>query len=188
MCIRDSTQLEMGGKNPVLVLEDADLDRAATLIAKGAFGLSGQACTGTSRVIVHDAVHDELVERIAAKARALRVGPGLAAGVDLGPQASERQQKSVLGYVTRALDSGATLVAGGPDDDSQDLTAGDLAHGLYVRPTIFTDVDPASELATQEVFGPVLAVMRSGRRSCPPCRSSSSSLQPVPSRSGCCCP
>jgi aldehyde dehydrogenase (NAD+) len=142
------------------VLEDADLDRAATLIAKGAFGLSGQACTGTSRVIVHDAVHDELVERIAAKARALRVGPGLSDGVDLGPQASERQQQSVLGYIARALDAGATLVAGGPDDDSQDLTAGDLAHGLYVRPTVFTDVDPASELATQEVFGPVLAVLR----------------------------
>ena len=91
------TQLEMGGKNPLVVLEDADLDRAATLIAKGAFGLSGQACTGTSRVIVHDAVHDALVERIAAKARALRVGPGLAAGVDMGPQATERQRDSVLG-------------------------------------------------------------------------------------------
>ncbi|MGZ4546138.1 MAG: aldehyde dehydrogenase family protein [Blastococcus sp.] len=154
------TQLEMGGKNPVVVLEDADLDRAATLIAKGAFGLSGQACTGTSRVIVHDAVHDELVERIAAKARALRVGPGLAAGVDLGPQATERQRDTVLGYVARALGDGARLVAGGPDDDSQDLTAGDLAHGLYVRPTVFTGVDPASELATQEVFGPVLAVLR----------------------------
>ena len=154
------TQLEMGGKNPVVVLEDADLDRAATLIAKGAFGLSGQACTGTSRVIVHDAVHDALVDRIVAKARALRVGPGLAAGVDMGPQATERQRDTVLGYVARALDSDATLVAGGPDDDSQDLTTGDLARGLYVRPTVFTDVDPASELATEEVFGPVLAVLR----------------------------
>jgi aldehyde dehydrogenase (NAD+) len=154
------TQLEMGGKNPVVVLEDADLDRAATLIAKGAFGLSGQACTGTSRVIVHDAVHDALVDRIAAKARALRVGPGLAAGVDLGPQATERQRDTVLGYVARALDDGATLVAGGPDDDTQDLSAGDLAYGFYVRPTVFTDVSPSSELATEEVFGPVLAVLR----------------------------
>jgi aldehyde dehydrogenase (NAD+) len=154
------TQLEMGGKNPLVVLEDADLDRAATLIVKGAFGLSGQACTGTSRVIVHEAVHDALVERIAGKARALRVGPGLADGVDLGPQATERQRDTVLGFVARALDSGATLVTGGPDDDSQDLTAGDLAHGLYVRPTIFTGVDPTSELATEEVFGPVLAVLR----------------------------
>src|SRR6185312_7995094 len=106
-----------GGKNAVVVLDDADLDRAATLIAKGAFGLSGQACTGTSRVIVHDAVHD-------------------------------------------ALDDGAQLVVGGPDDDTQDLSAGGLAFGQYVRPTVFTGVDPASELATEEVFGPVLAVLR----------------------------
>ncbi|WP_448627523.1 aldehyde dehydrogenase family protein [Geodermatophilus sp. URMC 64] len=156
------TQLEMGGKNPVVVLEDADLDRAAALIAKGAFGLSGQACTGTSRVIVHDAVHDALVDRLAAKARALRVGPGLAPGVDLGPQATERQKETVLGYVSRALDDGATLVAGGPDDDVQDLAASELAHGHFVRPAVFTDVDPASELATEEVFGPVLAVLRAG--------------------------
>ena len=154
------TQLEMGGKNPLVVLEDADLDRAAALVTKGAFGLSGQACTGTSRVVVHDAVHDALVDRIVARARALRLGPGLVEGVDLGPQATQRQQQSVQGYVSRALDDGATLVAGGPDDDTQDLAAGELAHGLYVRPTVLTDVDPASELATQEVFGPVLAVLR----------------------------
>jgi aldehyde dehydrogenase (NAD+) len=154
------TQLEMGGKNPVVVLEDADLDRAATLIVKGAFGLSGQACTGTSRVIVHDAVHDALLERIAAKAQALRVGPGMADGVDMGPLANERQRTSVLGHVARALDDGARLAIGGPADDTQDLTAGDLAHGHFVRPTIFTDVDPGSALATEEVFGPVLAVLR----------------------------
>jgi aldehyde dehydrogenase (NAD+) len=154
------TQLEMGGKNPVVVLEDADLDRAAALIVKGAFGLSGQACTGTSRVIVHDAVHEALLERIAARAQALRVGPGLADGVDMGPLASGRQRNSVLGHVERALDDGARLVIGGPADDTQDLTAGDLAHGHFVRPTIFTDVDPESALATEEVFGPVLAVLR----------------------------
>jgi acyl-CoA reductase-like NAD-dependent aldehyde dehydrogenase len=154
------TQLEMGGKNPVVVLEDADLDRAAALIVKGAFGLSGQACTGTSRVIVHDAVHDALLERIAAKAQALRVGPGLSDGVDLGPLATERQRDSVLAHVARALDDGARLVIGGPADDTQDLTAGDLAHGYFVRPTIFADVDPGSALATEEVFGPVLAVLR----------------------------
>jgi aldehyde dehydrogenase (NAD+) len=154
------TQLEMGGKNPVVVLEDADLDRAANLIVKGAFGLSGQACTGTSRVIVHDAVHDALLERIAARAQALRVGPGLVDGVDMGPLANERQRDSVLGHVARALDDGARLVIGGPADDTQDLTAGDLAHGHFVRPTIFTDVDPGSALATEEVFGPVLAVLR----------------------------
>jgi alpha-ketoglutaric semialdehyde dehydrogenase len=154
------TQLEMGGKNPVVVLEDADLDRAAALIVKGAFGLSGQACTGTSRVLVHDDVHDALVDRIATKARALMVGPGLTEGVDLGPLANERQRDSVLGHVARALDDGARLVIGGPDDATQDLSAGDLAHGHFVRPTIFTDVARDSALATEEVFGPVLAVLR----------------------------
>jgi aldehyde dehydrogenase (NAD+) len=154
------TQLEMGGKNPVVVLEDADLDRAAALIVKGAFGLAGQACTGTSRVLVHDAVHDALVERVAARAQALRVGPGMADAVDMGPLATERQKELVLGHVARAIDDGARLVIGGPGDDSQDLAAGDLAHGHFVRPTLFTDVDPDSALATEEVFGPVLAVLR----------------------------
>ncbi|SFL32322.1 aldehyde dehydrogenase family protein [Geodermatophilus ruber] len=152
------TQLEMGGKNPVVVLEDADLDRAAALIAKGAFGLSGQACTGTSRVIVHTDVHDALLERVAAKAAALRVGPGLAQGVDLGPQATAAQQQSVLGHVRRAIDDGARLVVGGPGDPADD--APELAHGHFVRPTVFADVDPASALATEEVFGPVLAFLR----------------------------
>lgn len=152
------TQLEMGGKNPVVVLEDADLDRAAALITKGAFGLSGQACTGTSRVIVHADVHDALVERIAAKAAALRLGPGLEPGVDMGPQATERQKDTVLGFVRRALDAGAQLVTGGPEEPEGDH----LAHGHFVRPTVFTGVDPASELATEEVFGPVLAVLLAG--------------------------
>ncbi|MBB3086496.1 aldehyde dehydrogenase family protein [Geodermatophilus sabuli] len=154
------TQLEMGGKNPVVVLEDADLDRAATLIAKGAFGLSGQACTGTSRVLVHDAVHDALLERVAAKAAALRLGHGLESGVDVGPQATARQKESVLGHVRRALDDGARLVVGGPGDPGEDDPA--LAHGHFVRPTVFADVDPGSALATEEVFGPVLAFLRVG--------------------------
>jgi alpha-ketoglutaric semialdehyde dehydrogenase len=154
------TQLEMGGKNPVVVLEDADLDRAATLIAKGAFGLSGQACTGTSRVVVHDAVHDALLEKVAAKAAALRLGQGLAPGVDLGPQATARQKETVVGAIRQALDDGARLVVGGPGDPADDDPA--LAHGHFVRPTVFADVDPASALATEEVFGPVLAFLRVG--------------------------
>jgi alpha-ketoglutaric semialdehyde dehydrogenase len=154
------TQLEMGGKNPVVVLDDADLDRAAGLIAKGAFGLSGQACTGTSRVLVHDAVHDALLERVAAKAAALRLGHGLEQGVDVGPQATARQKESVLGHVRRALDDGARLVVGGPADPGDDDPS--LAHGHFVRPTVFADVDPASALATEEVFGPVLAFLRVG--------------------------
>jgi aldehyde dehydrogenase (NAD+) len=154
------TQLEMGGKNPVLVLEDADLDRAAALIVKGAFGLSGQACTGTSRVLVHADVHDALLDRIVARVGALRVGPGTRPGVDLGPLATARQKTSVLGHVHRALDDGARLVAGGPGDPAEDDP--ELAHGHFVRPTVFADVDPGMALATEEVFGPVLAVLRVG--------------------------
>jgi acyl-CoA reductase-like NAD-dependent aldehyde dehydrogenase len=154
------TQLEMGGKNPVLVLEDADLDRAAALIVKGAFGLSGQACTGTSRVLVHDDVHDALLDRIGARVRALRVGPGSQPGVDLGPLATARQKESVLGHVRRALDDGARLIAGGPADPAEDDA--ELAHGHFVRPTVFADVAPGMALATEEVFGPVLAVLRIG--------------------------
>jgi alpha-ketoglutaric semialdehyde dehydrogenase len=154
------TQLEMGGKNPVVVLEDADLDRAAALIAKGAFGLAGQACTGTSRVIVHDRVHDALLDRVAARAAALRIGPGLADGVDLGPLATARQKETVLGHVRRALDDGARLVTGGPGDPADEVP--ELARGHFVRPTVFADVDPASALATEEVFGPVLAFLRVG--------------------------
>ncbi|WP_127784467.1 aldehyde dehydrogenase family protein [Rhodococcus sp. X156] len=154
------TQLEMGGKNPVVVLEDADLDRATALIVKGAFGLAGQACTGTSRVLVHESVHDELLERVAAAARALTVGPGTAAGVNLGPLATARQKATVLGHVERALADGARRVAGGPEDG--DMEAGALAHGHFVRPTVFADVDPLSALATEEVFGPVLAFLRVG--------------------------
>ena len=167
------TQLEMGGKNPVLVLEDADLDRAATLIAKGAFGLSGQACTGTSRVIVARRRRTTSWSSASRPRRApCGSAPGSPTASTSGPQASERQQQSVLGYVARALDAGATLVAGGPDDDSQDLTAGDLAHGLFVRPTVFTDVDPASELATAGGLRagagrPAGAVVRRGARRSP---------------------
>ena len=152
------TQLEMGGKNPMIVLEDADLDRAATLIAKGAFGLAGQACTGTSRVLVHGDVHDALVERVVAKAEKLRLGNGLADGVDAGPQATPRQRDNVVGHIRRALDAGSRLVTGGPESPE----GADLAHGHFVRPTVFTDVDPESALATEEVFGPVLAVLRVG--------------------------
>jgi len=152
------TQLEMGGKNAVVVLEDADLDRAAALVVKGAFGLSGQACTGTSRVVVHEAVHDALLERVAAAARALVVGPGNTPGIDLGPLATARQKDAVLGHVRRALDDGARMVAGGPEDG--DVDTGHLGRGHFVRPTVFADVDPASALATEEVFGPVLAFLR----------------------------
>ena len=124
-------QLEMGGKNPVVVAADADLDAAAALIVKGAFGLSGQACTGTSRVIAVDAVHDELLERRGRrKAEALRVGPGPESGVDMGPLASAAQREKFLDYVGVGVEEGATLRCGGPTTTS-------AIAGFFVRPAVF---------------------------------------------------
>ncbi|MEU8306540.1 aldehyde dehydrogenase family protein [Actinomadura sp. NPDC048955] len=144
-------QLEMGGKNPVVVLDDADLERATQIIVKGAFGLSGQACTGTSRVIAHDAVHDELLERVARAAEALTVGNGLDDGVDLGPLAADFQLEKFLDYVRIGEEEGAELVTGGrrlPGD------------GYFVRPAVFGAVAPAMRIAREEIFGPVLAFQR----------------------------
>ncbi|MFV9430407.1 aldehyde dehydrogenase family protein [Rhodococcus aetherivorans] len=150
-------QLEMGGKNPVVVLDDADLDAAAALIVKGAFGLSGQACTGTSRVVAVDAIYHELLEKVAERTRALRVGPGSGAAVDVGPLASRGQLDKFLEYVTIGTDEGARLVCGGGrcEDDA-------LRDGFFVRPTIFADTAPGMRLLTDEIFGPVLAFQRAG--------------------------
>ncbi|WP_433477462.1 aldehyde dehydrogenase family protein [Spirillospora sp. CA-142024] len=144
-------QLEMGGKNPVVVLDDADLDRAAQIIVKGAFGLSGQACTGTSRVIAHDAVHDELLERVARAAEARVVGDGLRDGVDMGPLAADFQLEKVLDYVRIGEEEGAKLVTGGR------RAPGD---GYFVRPAVFGGVTPDMRIAREEIFGPVLAFLR----------------------------
>jgi aldehyde dehydrogenase (NAD+) len=145
---RQRCQLEMGGKNPMVVLADADLDRAAALIVRGAFGLSGQACTGTSRVIVEDAVHDELVERLVAAARGRRVGDGLAEGVDMGPLATEAQLAKYHEYLAVGRAAGSVL---------ETPTYGrDPSGGHYARPAVFTGVSPDSRLAQEEIFGPIL--------------------------------
>ncbi|CNF30990.1 aldehyde dehydrogenase [Mycobacterium tuberculosis] len=148
-------QLEMGGKNPVVVLEDADLDRAAQIIAKGAFGLSGQACTGTSRVIAHEAVHDELLDRVARAADARVVGDGRAEGVDMGPLAAGFQLEKFLDYVRIGEEEGAKLVTGG-----RRLDGGAYGRGYFVRPAVFDGVAPDMRIAREEIFGPVLAFQR----------------------------
>ena len=149
-------QLEMGGKNPMVVLADADLDRAAALIVRGAFGLSGQACTGTSRVIVHDAVHDTLVERLVIAARARVVGDGLAPGVEMGPLVSHAQLDRVRAHLEAAIDDGAKQRAG------DDPLPAECKHGHFMRPVVLTEVGRGDHIAQQEVFGPVLAVLRVG--------------------------
>lgn len=150
-------QLEMGGKNPVLVADDADLDRAAALIVKGAFGLSGQACTGTSRVIATDAVHDDLVERVILRTEALVVGPGSDTGVDMGALASVQQLDKFAHYVATGVAEGARLRCGGTT-----VRVAERPGGHFVRPAVFTDTEPTMRIVTEEVFGPLLAFQRAG--------------------------
>ncbi|MGG7100620.1 aldehyde dehydrogenase family protein [Rhodococcus sp. 24CO] len=147
------SQLEMGGKNPVVVLEGADLDKAASLIVKGAFGLSGQACTGTSRVVAVEAIHDDLLSRVVVLAQKLVVGAGGDEGVTMGALASAGQYRKFLDYVQVALDDGAELICGGgPHDDDAD--------GFFVTPTVFSGGTPEMRIVTEEVFGPLLVFLR----------------------------
>jgi acyl-CoA reductase-like NAD-dependent aldehyde dehydrogenase len=147
-------QLEMGGKNPTIVLADADLDLAVNLVVKAGFGLTGQACTATSRVIVERKVQEPFLERLLAKTRALKIGNGLQPGVDMGPAVSRQQLDSNLEYVRIAIEEGARLLFGG-----ERLAEGDLAHGHFMQPTVLDRVTPSMRIAREEVFGPVLAVL-----------------------------
>jgi aldehyde dehydrogenase (NAD+) len=147
-------QMEMGGKNPTLVLADADLDLAASLVTRAGFGLTGQACTATSRVIVERGALARFTEKLIAKARALKVGNGLSPGVEMGPAVSEAQLQSNLAHVAAAVAEGAELLHGG-----QRLEDGPYAHGHFLAPTILGGVRPAMRIAREEVFGPVVALL-----------------------------
>jgi len=147
------TQMELGGKNPLIVMEDADLDRAVDLAIKGGLSLSGQACTGTSRILVMREVKQAFTEKLVAKVKALKIGSGMTAGMDLGPLATRKQLETVLGYVAIGKQE-ATLLCGG-----EQLTDGEFAHGYYVAPTVFTDVTQSMRIAREEIFGPVLAII-----------------------------
>ena len=147
-------QMEMGGKNPTIVLADADLDLAASLVARAGFGLTGQACTATSRVIVERPVLAAFTEKLIALAKGWKVGPGLAAGVQMGPAVSEAELQGNLDYLQIARAEGAKLLWGG-----ERLTEGDLAHGWFMQPAVIGDVTPSMRIAREEVFGPVVAVI-----------------------------
>ena len=125
------TQLELGGKNPVVVLADADLAAAAAIVARSSFSLSGQACTGAGRILVAEAVHDELVERVAELAAAYVLGPGRTAGVTMGPLIDDGAVEAMRGFVGRAVDAGATLVCGGDRPEGPDLE-----RGAFFAPTL----------------------------------------------------
>lgn len=147
-------QMEMGGKNPTIVLADADLDLAATLVAKSGFGLTGQACTATSRVIVENSVANAFTEKLVAKAKALKIGNGLQQGMEMGPAVNKQELEGNFEYIKVAQKEGAKLVYGG-----ERLTDGDLAHGWFMRPAILTEVKPSTRIAREEVFGPVIATI-----------------------------
>ncbi len=147
-------QMEMGGKNPTIVLADADLDLAAKLVAIAGFGLTGQACTATSRVIVERGVADAFATKLIEKAKAIVVGNGLKAGVTMGPAVSKAQLDGNLNYVQIAQKEGASLLFGGAR-----LTDGDLAHGYFMQPTVLGNVKPTARIACEEVFGPVVGII-----------------------------
>jgi acyl-CoA reductase-like NAD-dependent aldehyde dehydrogenase len=147
-------QLEMGGKNPTIVLADADLDEAAGIVLNAAFGSTGQRCTATSRAIVERSVVDAFSERLVTKAKAMRVGPGLESGIDVGPSINAPHADRVVSEVAAAASAGARVLTGGAR-----LTAGALARGHFVEPTVLGDVTPQMTIAQEEVFGPVCAIL-----------------------------
>ena len=146
-------QLEMGGKNPLVVLADADLDKAVAIAADGGFFQTGQRCTASSRVIVEDAIHDRFVAALAEKANGLRVGPALAEGTQVGPASSESQFEQNMSYVGIATGEGGRLAAGG-DRLSLDTP------GYFMQPTLIADTDPDMRINCEEVFGPVVSTVR----------------------------
>lgn len=147
--------LEMGGKNALIVMDDADLQLALEGVLWGAFGTSGQRCTATSRVFVHDSLYDRFLELLKTAATGLKIGPGLNPANDVGPLINESQLQKVLKYVSIGREEGARLVAGG----NQILT-GDCSQGYFIEPTIFADVLPRMRIAQEEIFGPVVSVFR----------------------------
>ncbi len=145
-------QCEMGGKNPLLVLDDADLDKAAVACVQGAFGSTGQRCTATSRAIVMEGVADAFVAKVVALGKALRAGHPLEEGVTMGPSVSERQMEKVISYTDIGAAEGRLVLGGG--------RIADLPRGWFPAPTLFDHVAPTARVATEEIFGPVLSVIR----------------------------
>src|SRR5579875_3447776 len=156
ICGRDLRRcaLELGGKNAVIVLEDADLDLAVESVAWGAFGTTGQRCTATSRVIVQRPILKAFTDRLVAAAERLRIGDGLDPDVDMGPLVNKDRVKAVHEYTEIGKQEGAQLLTGGAP-----LTGGAYSDGAFYRPTIFTEVRPAMRIAREEIFGPFVSIL-----------------------------
>jgi alpha-ketoglutaric semialdehyde dehydrogenase len=147
-------QLEMGGKNPTIVLKDSNLEYAADVLVNGAFFSTGQKCTACSRAIIEEAIYEPLVKILVEKTRKLKVGSGLEPGVQIGPAVDEKQLETDLQYIAIAKSEGAKLLVGG-----ERLTGGVYDKGYFVAPTIFADVKPGMRIDQEEIFGPVLSLI-----------------------------
>src|SRR5699024_2455215 len=148
-------QLEMGGKNPLIVAKDADLEEAVKATISGGYGSTGQKCTATSRVIVHEKIYDEFKQKLVEEVQSMTIGDGLDTKTDLPPSVNEQQLNTVLYYIDKAKEEGATLLIGGKQPKESELQS-----GYYVEPTIFENVESNMTLGQEEVFGPVLALMK----------------------------
>lgn len=147
--------LELGGKNAQIVMDDADLDLALDGVLWGAFGTTGQRCTATSRLILHEKVFDKFMSMLVDRTTKLKLGDGLLAASQVGPCINEGQRKTVQEYIEIGSNEGAKLITGG-----KIATEGALAKGWFHQPTIFTEVTPDMRIAKEEIFGPVLSVIR----------------------------
>lgn len=160
-CARDNkiVSLEMGGKNAIIVMDDADIDNAVDGSLWGAFGTSGQRCTASSRIVVHKKVYKKFCEKLVERVKKLRVGNGLDPKTDVGPVINERAMDKIHGYISIGKNHDkATLAVGG-----ERLTKGEFAKGFFIEPTVFTDVKPGMRIAQEEIFGPVTCVIPFGR-------------------------
>lgn len=156
-CARDNkiVSLEMGGKNAIIVMDDADIDNAVDGSLWGAFGTSGQRCTASSRLVVHKKVYKKFCEKLVARVKQLRVGNGLDPKTEVGPVINHKAMEKINGYISigKLIDK-ATLACGG-----NVLTKGEYAKGYFIEPTVFTDVKPGMRIAQEEIFGPVTSVI-----------------------------
>lgn len=148
-------QLEMGGKNPVIVANDADLEEAVEATISGGLRSTGQKCTATSRVIVQSQVYEQFKNKLIEKIKEIKVGNGLKEDVWMGPCANENQLNTVLSYVKKGIEEGATLIYGG-----KRMEEDELANGFFMEPTVFENVSNRMSIAQEEIFGPVLALIK----------------------------
>ena len=149
------TQLEMGGKNPLVVLEDGDLEAAADSAVLAAYACAGQWCTSTSRAVVEEGVHDEFVALVLERVKKIKVGRGVDPATTMGPVCGRGQMESILDGIEKGKAEGAKLLCGG-----HQIKEDAFAEGCFIEPTIFTDVKPAMFIAQEEIFGPVLSIVK----------------------------